>query len=187
MTRINCPSRHYANNQECRLPKGHREIWHQTTHPTRGTLLRFRQALGTRWTQEWEADPQEGPDAGEWFTLHYATGPVDTVLVEDLDDRMRGLISSHTALGQIRRGGTGLYGIEELCACGTWFDSGSMLSHNTHVGHEVAVVVRSFFDMGREQGLREASDVLRAKRCGETPPGFAAAASAVERHAADRE
>lgn len=178
MTKANCPSRHYANNQECQLPKGHREIWHQTTHPTRGTLLRFRQALGTRWTQEWNENPDG--DAGMWVTLHYVSSEnqgCDTPTVtEDLDQRIAAALSGHVNM-------MGFAGPIGCCSCGVQFVD----SHWRHVAREVSLIVRVFFDGGREQGLREASDVLRAKRCGETPPGFAAAASAVERHAADRE
>lgn len=181
MTKANCPSRHYASNQECQLPKGHREIWHQTTHPTRGTLLRFRQALGTRWTQEWNENPDG--DAGMWVTLHYVSsenqGCGTPTVAEDLDQRIASALSTHVELAAWLRAANGA----SQCSCGAHY----LDSHRQHVAREVSLMVRVFFDGGREQGLREASDVLRAKRCGETPPGFAAAASAVERHAADRE
>lgn len=182
MTKANCPSRHYASNQECRLPKGHREIWHQTTHLTRGTLLRYRQALGTRMTQEWNENPDG--DAGMWVTLHYVSSENQKcgtpTVAEDLDQRIASALSGHGALSDLR-------GPAQACSCGTRF----LGSHRQHVAREVALIVRVFFDGGREQGLREASDVLRAKRSGPwgdaTPAAFTAAASAVERHAADRE
>lgn len=179
--KMNCPSRHYANNQECRLPKGHREIWHQTHHPTRGTLLRYRQALGTRMTQEWNENPDG--DAGMWVTLHYVSSENQKcgtpTVAEDLDQRIASALSGHVDI----RGSLWASDGVDRCSCGVRYRD----SHRQHVAREVALIVRVFFDGGREQGLREASGVLRAKRCGETPPGFAAAASAVERHAADRE
>lgn len=160
-----CPSTHYSLASSCALPPGHREIWHETFHPETGQRLRYRRAFGIRHTQEWVPDDDPGaPDSGEWVTWHYVEPQAEPtpVIAADLDDRSRSLVSGHTALGQIRPGGTGIYGIEELCSCGTWFNAGSLLSHNTHLGREVSVLARGFFDSGRREGMREAAAMLRA-------------------------
>lgn len=155
-----CPNAHYSLPTECTQPAGHPGTWHETTHPETAVRLRYRNTLGIRHTQEWVPDDDPGaPNAGLWVTWHYVEPEHEPtpVIVSDLDQRMRSLLSGHTALGQIRRGGTGIYGIEELCACGTWFDSGSLLSHNAHVGRELSIVARSFYDLGHSEGLREAA------------------------------
>lgn len=154
-----CPSTHYLLPAHCTLSPGHRDIWHETTNTETSIRIRYRHVGGIRHTQEWVPDDDPGaPDSGQWVTWHYVEPEHEPtpVIVSDLDERMRSFLSGHTALGQIRHGGTGLYGIEELCSCGTWFDSGSLLSHNTHVGREVSILVRSFYDLGHREGLREA-------------------------------
>lgn len=157
MTKANCPSRHYASNQECRLPKGHREIWHQTTHPTRGTLLRFRQALGTRWTQEWVPGDDTPAADGAWVTLHYVSSENQRcgtpTVAEDLDQRIAAALSAHVEPATWLRDANGA----SQCSCGAHY----LDSHRQHVAREVSLIARVFFDGGREQGLREAADVLR--------------------------
>jgi len=150
--RTNCPSVHYAHGTDCTLRPGHPDIWHQTHHPDTGVLLRYRQALGTRHTQEWvpDLDSDESGATGEWTTLHHVQAehaPTPTVPA-DLDRRIQGFISGHTNCGTDPATGW------DRCACGMKVLPGQ---HGKHLARELSLLVRGYYDMGLAAGQAAAT------------------------------
>lgn len=143
-----CTTAHYRLPAPCTLPAGHSDPWHRAFHPITGTELRFRTAPGVDQTQEWESYEDPGdPQSGHWVTWHYAVGPVSTVIVTDLDDRAAALVASCFPTSRTRTGPEG--GLEEECACGQWYRAGRS---DIHLGRQVSLMARSFFDMGLRYG-----------------------------------
>jgi hypothetical protein len=144
-----CTVAHYLLAAQCGLTAGHGGTWHRTLHPDTGQQLRFRQVGAVQHSQEWEPtdDPDASPDEGQWVTWHYADGPVSTV-VSDLDQRAASLVSGHFPTSRTRPGPDGGRG-EEECACGQWYRQGRA---DIHLGREVSLLARSFFDLALEYG-----------------------------------
>ncbi|MFC1405779.1 MULTISPECIES: hypothetical protein [Streptacidiphilus] len=147
-----CQRAHYTLAAQCTLLPGHDGTWHQALHPDDGRLLRFRVTADVQQTQEWE--PNDDPGAtnpGEWITLHYATAQTrfTTVVPDDLDQRGASLISGHFETGRTRETDTGT-GTE--CACGTWYPASPYGAHSKHLGREISLLVRSYFDTGLHYG-----------------------------------
>lgn len=148
-----CPSRHYSLGVPCTLGPGHRDNWHQATHPDTGVLIRFRQALGARVTQEL-VDTEDG-SKGTWTTMHAVHPYADpTPTVPDNLDRL-----TTTLLGSHHSCGIDPKTRYERCACGTLTVLGG---HRAHVGREASLLARGYYDVGHEAGMREAAAMLRA-------------------------
>jgi len=151
-----CPSTHYSLNVSCTLGPGHRDIWHQATLADTGTLIRYRRAFGARTTQEWVPanDPGE-PDAGHWVTLHVVQPEADPTptVPADLDRRAAAMLSQHFETGG-HRPATG----ESECACGVWHPA---LVPSRHIGREVSLLARGYYDVGRRDGAGEVARMLR--------------------------
>jgi len=145
-----CTTAHYQLPAPCTLPAGHPDPWHRTAHPDTGQQLRFRHVGAVQHSQEWEPsdDPDASPDEGQWITWHYADGPVSTVVVSDLDQRAASLVSGHFPTSRTRPGPDGGRS-EEECACGQWYRAGRS---DIHLGRQVSLMARSFFDMGLRYG-----------------------------------
>ena len=143
-----CTTAHDQLPAHCTLTAGHPDLWHQTLHPQTGARLRFRSTGAVRHTQEWEPDDDSGAtQAGQWITWHYSVGPTGTVVVSDLDRRAATLVSAHFPTSRTRPGPDS--GLEEECACGSWYRAGRP---DIHLGREVSLLARSFFDTGLRHG-----------------------------------
>ncbi|WP_329020777.1 hypothetical protein [Streptomyces sp. NBC_01601] len=144
-----CPVTHYSLPAWCTLRAGHPDTCHQTVHPDTGQTIRFHAANGTQHTQEWVSDDDpEAPDAGEWVTWHYGAPDVapTPVVPGDLDQRVAALVAGHHPTSRVRPGQAG---VESECVCGTWYPMGR---HDAHLGREMSLLVRGYFDLGIRYG-----------------------------------
>lgn len=144
-----CPVTHYSLTAQCTLSAGHPDIWHRAVHPDTGQTIRFHTVAGTQHTQEWSSDDDPGaPDEGEWVTWHYTTQDVapTPVVPADLDQRVAVLVAGHHPTSRVRSGQTG---VESECVCGAWYPIGR---HDTHLGREMSLLVRGYFDLGLRHG-----------------------------------
>jgi hypothetical protein len=136
---------------QCTQSESHDDLWHRTVHPDTGQVIRFRTVPGAQHTQEWEPDDDpEATDAGEWVTWHYTArevGPTP-IVPADLDQRVAALIATHFPTGGVRHGQAG---IESECGCGTWYP---ISRDNAHLGREVSLLVRGYFDLALRHGGR---------------------------------
>ncbi|MGW8768361.1 hypothetical protein ACWGN5_38450 [Streptomyces sp. NPDC055815] len=140
-----CPDTHYLLPLRCTQQAGHLGEWHQATCPDSGRILRFAVGAGVRHTQEWEPDGDlDDPEAGQWITWHFTASDSDPtpVVPADLDARVAHVVTGHYPTDQVR---TGTSGTEAQCGCGDWYPT---LGHAAHVGRELSLLVRSYFDLG---------------------------------------
>lgn len=146
-----CDQQHFTLGACCTLPAAHTD-WHETNHPDSGARLRFRTLAGARHTQEWlPDDDRELPGEGRWVTWHYlADGEPTPLVVADLDRRAASYVSGHYPTGQTRAGAAGA---ESQCACGEWYPAGQ---ETRHLGRQVSILARMYFDGGLEAAARAA-------------------------------
>ncbi|MET9396057.1 hypothetical protein [Kitasatospora sp. NPDC002965] len=145
-----CGSGHYEWTADCTLAVEHDGPWRQSRHPDTAVLIRFRGTPEVEHTQEWNSwEPED--DRGEWVTLHYrVTDRTSAVGVPaDLDQRVLGVAVGHVFTSRTRPGAGGQ---EEECSCGQWYPA---CRHYEHVGRQVGLLVRSYFDIGMKAGTSE--------------------------------
>ncbi|MEV7123795.1 hypothetical protein [Kitasatospora griseola] len=147
-----CGSGHYQWTADCTLAVGHDGPWHQGRHPDTGVLIHFRATPEVEHTQEWSSWAPED-DRGEWVTLHYRVSDRSSAVgvPADLDQRVLGVADCHVVTSRTR---PGVGGQEEECSCGQWYPA---RRHYEHVGRQVSLLVRSYFDIGMKAGATAAT------------------------------